>query len=170
MAAIITPGGCVDGIEALLATVPDIGRVHRRRRSLLTEAQVRDVLYHPGQRRIHGWMISPATNDTAVSVRHPGYYGIGSKGGGNVLTMFQFQLEGWFGIDDAAGSEETFRDLAWAVADEFNAYGMIPGITGINDQTAANVETFTYALVAGLMFLHYARIGIGFGGRTRPNP
>jgi hypothetical protein len=34
----------------------------------------------------------------------------------------QFQIEAYYQIDDAAGSEETFRDLAWRWP-TLNSYG-----------------------------------------------
>lgn len=165
----MTPAGCVSVMAAVLATVPGIGNIYQYRRIMREEDQVNAILYHTGQARINGWMISPAGSNTSVTERNPGHAGIGVKGGGNVLTTFQFQIEGYFGIDDAAASEQTFRDLTWAVADEFNAYGLI-NIPNITHQLPADVEQFGFAMMANFHLLHYCRIGIGFRGRTRPNP
>ena len=167
--AVMTPGGCVTGIANLLATVPGIGVVHQRRRIIRDEQAIRDLLFVQAQNRVNGWMISPAGSNTTVTERNPGHYGVGVKGGGNVFTTMQFQIEGYFGIDDAAASEATFRDLAWAVADEFNAYGLL-AIPGITHQLQADVEQFGFVFLAGLQLLHYARIGVAFRGKTRPNP
>jgi hypothetical protein len=162
----MTPAGCRTGIANLLATVTGIGIVHQRRRIIRDEQAIRDLLYDQAQGRICAWMISPAGANTTVTERNPGHYGVGVKGGGNVLTTMQWQIEGYFGIDDAAGSETTFGDLAWAVADEFNAYGLL-NITGAHHQLPADVEQFGYIMLAGFTLLHYARIGVGWQGRTR---
>lgn len=164
---VMTPGGCVDALAAVLATVPGMGVVHKRRRILRDEQAIRDLMFVQAQNRINGWMISPAGANTTVSDRKPGFRGIGQQGGGQVLTTMQWQVEGYFGIDDAAGSEETFRDLAWAVADTLNSYGAL-AIPGIVMQLPADVEQFGYVMLAGFSLQHYARIGVGFQGVTRP--
>lgn len=166
---VMTPAGCVTTIAAVLATIGGIGNIHQYRRIIREEDQVNAHLFHTGQGRVNAWMISPSGANTTVTERHPGHAGIGVKGGGNVLTTFQFQIEGYFGIDDTNASEQTFRDLSWAVADEFNAYGAI-GIPGITHQLPCDLEQFGFAMVANFHLLHYCRIGIGFQGRTRPNP
>lgn len=162
---VMTPAGCRQAMANLLATVPGMGVVHQRRRIIREEQAIRDLLFSGG--RINGWMISPAASNTTVSERNPGHTGIGVKGGGNILTTMQWQIEGYFGIDDAAGSEATFGDLAWGVADELNSYGAL-AIPGITHQLPADVEQFGYIMLAGFTLCHYARIGVGFRGRTRP--
>ena len=150
-----------------VSAIPGIGNVHDYRRSLKTESEIKDRLFHVGQGRINGWMISLAGSNTTVTIRNPGHHGIGTQGGGNVFTTFQWQIEGYFGHDDLAGSEKTFGDLAWAVADEFNSYGLL-NIAGIVQQLPADVEQFGFAMLANFHLVHYARIGVGFHGRTRP--
>lgn len=167
--AAITPSACVDAIAAVIATVPSSGRVHQYRRILRDEKSVKLHLWDQANSRMCGWMISPAAANTAITERNPGHAGIGIKGGGNNFTTFQFVIEGYFTLDDAVASEETWRDLVWAVADEFNAYGML-NIQGISHQLPCDVEQFGFVNIAGWALLHYARIGIGFRGRTRPNP
>jgi hypothetical protein len=164
---VLTPAACVAGIAALMATVDDIGRIHPTRRSLRNEQAVKALLYDEASQRIRAWMISPSPNTTTVTERHPGHHGIGIKGGGNVFTTFQFQIEGYASLDDANDSEAMWRDLTWAVADEFNAYGLL-NITGIVHQLPADVEQFGFAMLAGFGLVHYARITVGFHGRTRP--
>jgi hypothetical protein len=165
--AALTPAACVAGIAALLATIPNVGRIHQQRRLLRTEPQVKAHLWDEANGRIAAWFISPAPAVTTKSERNPGHHGIGVKGGGNVLTTFQFQIEGYFGLDDANDSETTWRDLAWAVADEFNAYGLL-NIPGLVEQLPADVDQFGFAVLAGAPLVHFARVSIGFRGRTRP--
>lgn len=167
MAVVMTPAACVAAMAALIATVDGAGRVHATRRQLRTEPQIKQHLWDQQRQRFCGWFISPAGANTSVTERHPGHHGIGIKGAGNVFTTFQFQVEGYFGLDDANNSEAVWRDLAWAVADEFNAYGLL-NIAGITHQLPADVEQFGYALLAGMPLVHFARIGVGFQGRTRP--
>jgi hypothetical protein len=170
--AVMTSAGCRAGLAAFLATVPDIGRIHQQRRIMRDEKGVKAVLFNPtttvGGRAgwINGWMVSPAGANTTVTVRNPGHAGIGISGGGNNLTTFQWQIEGYFGIDDANDTEQVFSDLAWSVANRLNGYGAL-GITGITMQLPADVEQFGYAFVAGWALLHYARIGVAFTGRTQ---
>jgi hypothetical protein len=164
----MTPQACVDAMATLLATVSGVGKVYKYRRIVRSEQAIRDLLCPtatPG--KVNCWMISPAGANTTVTERNPGHHGIGVKGGGNVLTTFQFQVEGYYQLDDENASEETFRNLSWAVADEFNSYGAL-NIAGIAHQLPADVEQFGFVFLAGLMLLHYARIGVGFRGRTRP--
>lgn len=165
----LTPAGCITQVAAILATVGGIGNVHQYRRIIRDEDAANTLLFNTAQGRINAWMISSAGANTTVTERNPGHAGIGVKGGGNVMTTFQFQIEGYFGVDDANASEPTFRDLAWAVADEFNAYGLL-NIPGITHQLPCDVEQFGFAMIANFKLLHYCRLGIGFRGRTRPNP
>lgn len=164
---VLTPAACVAGIAALMATIPNVGRIHETRRALRTEPMIKALLWDENLVRLQGWMIAPSPNTTTVTERHPGHHGAGIKGGGNVFTTFQFQIEGYMALDDANDSEATWRDLAWAVADEFNAYGLIP-LSGLVHQLPADVESFGYAVLAGQMLVHHARITVGFHGRTRP--
>lgn len=165
--AALTPAGCRAGLAALLATVPSIGTIHQRRRIVRDEQSARTHLFVPAQNRINGWMISPAGSSTTVTDRNPGHHGIGVQGGGNVLTTFQWQIEGFFGVDDGAGSETTFYDLAWSVADTLNSYGLL-NITGLVWQGPADIEVFGYSMFANFYLLHYCRIGVALQGRTRP--
>lgn len=165
MAVRMTPADCRHAIAQVIASVRGAGVVHQYRRVIRNEQDARLHLWDGT--RINGWMISPAAANTTVTERNPGHAGIGVQGGGNVLTTFQFQIEGYYAIDDANGSERTFGDLAWAVADEFNSYGLL-AIPGIAHQLPADVEQFGYAMFAGMYLLHYCRIGVGFRGRTRP--
>lgn len=172
--AVMTPAGCVAAMAALLNTISGIGRVHSYRRIIRDETQLKLHLFDQDQNRICGWMISPAGANTTVTERNPGHHGVGVKGGGNVLTTMQFQIEGYFGIDDGQASDEVWRDKAWAVADEFNSYGLLlipPGATPpgtATHQLPADVEQIGFAYMYGMYLLHYARIGVGFRGRTRP--
>lgn len=169
----LTPAQLRAAIAAVLATVPNVGKVHARRRIIRNENQLKELMFDTVAGRICGWMVSPAPSNTAISKRHPGHTGHGVLGGGNVLTTFLFQIEGIFGLDDLNASEETFGDLAWAVADTFNAYGTIPlagggPIAGLFDQTACSVEQFGFIMFTGTALCHYARLEVGFTGRTRP--
>lgn len=150
-------------LAAALQAVPGIGVVHEYRRIVRDEQSARVHLFDGT--RINGWMIAPAGSNTVVNVRSPGFRGIGVQGGGQVLTTFQFQIEGYYGLDDPGESEKTFADLVWAAALDLNRYGTLP-ISGIVHQLPADVEQFGYAMFANFYLVHYARIGIGFTGKT----
>lgn len=146
-----------------LAAVPGVGRVHEYRRIVRDEQSAR-VHLHDGT-RINGWLISPAGSNTAVNVRNPGYNAIGAKGGGQTMTTFQFQVEAYYGLDDPGESEKTFMDLVWAAVLDLNRYGTLP-ISDIVHQLPADVEQFGFAMFANFYLVHYAKIGIGFTGKT----
>ena len=158
-----TPDACRVALAAAIQAVPGIGRVHEYRRVVRDEQSARVHLFDGT--RINGWMIAPSPANTVVNVRNPGFSGIGVKAGGQVMTTFQFQIEGYYGLDDPGESEKTFADLAWAIVLDLNSYGAIP-ISGIVHQLPADVEQFGYAMFAGFYLVHYVRIGIGFTGKT----
>ncbi len=172
MAVELTPALCRTNLAAFLATVPGIGTVHTYRRIMRDERGAKAVLWHPTTQVganpvgwMNAWMISPAGQATTVTERNPGHAAIGASGGGNNLTTFQWTIEGYFGIDDANATELTFGDLAWDVAHRLNGYGGL--FAGVTYQLPADVEQLGYAFVAGWALLHYARIGVGFRGRTQ---
>lgn len=169
MATVMTPAGQRAALAALLATVSGIGVIHTRRRIIRDENAIRQLLVPSGnaEGHVNAWMIYPAGASTTVTKRNPGHHGKGIKGGGNVFTTFQWQIDFYHYIDDAAATETTAFDLAWAVADELNAYGQL-NIDGLVDQLPADVEQFGFVTLANFALYHYARIGVGFHGRTRP--
>jgi hypothetical protein len=162
-----TPSACVTALQAVLETVPDIGHVYGRRKLLRTEADVKRLLLDTTNTRICGWMISPSPSNFAVNVRNPGFDRKGISGGGQVLSTLQFQVEGYFGLEDDRDSESTFRDLVWTVCDTLNGYGLLD-IPNIVLQLATNCDVFGYTMLANLYFLHYTRLSIGFTGQTKP--
>lgn len=161
-----TPAGCISGLAAVLATVPNIGNVHQQRRRMLNEQEIKRRLWDQAQGKMIGWMISPSPSNFAVTVRGPGHHGKGIPGGGgNNSTVFQFQIEGYHTLDDAADSETVWTNLVWTVAKTINSYGLLD-IEGITHQNACQVEQVAYVNLAGLMFLHYCRIDVGFQGMS----
>lgn len=161
---------CVNAMHTLIGGVAGItggaGQVHKRRRLVRSEDQVKALLAGTGG-KVNAWMISPAAANTTVTERGSGFNAIGTPGGGRVIVTAQFQIEAYYQIDDAAGSEETFRDLTWLVADTFNSYGVL-NIAGIIMQLPCDVEQFGFIALMNFGLYHYARLGIGFRGQTRP--
>lgn len=164
-----TPAVCVDALAAYLAAVVGIsggaGQVHKRRRIVRTEADIKTLLAGTGG-KVNAWMISPAAANTTVTERNPGFNAIGAAGGGRVLVTLQFVVEAYYQVDDAAGSEETFRDLAFEVSNGLNKIGSL-AISGVTLQLPADIEQFGFIMLAGLGFYHYARIGVGWRGQTQ---
>lgn len=165
-----TPAACVTALAAYLNTVAGIGggaggQVHTRRRIVRTEADVKALMADPNG-KVNAWMIYPAAATTTVTERGPGFKAIGQSGGGRVLTTLQFAVDAYYQIDDAAGSEETFRDLAFAVMNGLNHYGSL-NIDGVTLQLPADIEQFGFTLFAGLGLYHSARIGCGWRGQTQ---
>lgn len=166
------PAGCVTALAAYLNTVPGItagaGIVHTRRRIVRSESDIKALLVgSAGNGKVNAWMISPAAADPMVADRGPGFNAIGSPGGGRVKVTLQYAVEGYYQIDDAAGSEETFRDLAFVAADGLNKIGIL-AISGAVMQLPANQEQFGFVMLAGLALYHYVRIGVGWHGQTQP--
>lgn len=172
--AVLTGANCRKAIRQLIQSVPNTGQVHERRRVVRDEASFKTHLWDVTNSRICGWFITLSRSNPVVNERNPGYNALGVKGGGNVITTFQFQIEGMFGVNDAADSETTFSNLVYAVADEFEAYGGIPvdgvPIPAMFEQLPTTVEEWGYLMFAGSFLVHYARLEVGFRGRTRPNP
>lgn len=169
MAVVMTPAGQRAALVALLATVPGIGVVHDYRRTVKNENEIRQLLVPSGnlEGQVNAWMIYPAPSSTTVTERNPGHHGKGVLGGGNVFTTMQWAIDFYHYIDDAAATEKTAFDLAWAVADQMNGYGQL-AIDGITHQLPADVEFFGFIMLGNFAFYHYGRIGVGFKGRTRP--
>lgn len=158
-----SPDACRVALAAALQAVPGVGRVHQYRRIVRDEQSARVHLFDGT--RINGWLVAPAGSNFSVNVRNPGFAGIGVKAGGQVMTTFQFQVEAYYGLDDPGESERVFADLVWAAVADLNSYGALP-ISGIVHQLPADVEQFGYAMFANFYLVHYARIGIGFQGKT----
>jgi hypothetical protein len=170
--AILNPADLRAAIAQLIGTVPNAGQVHQRRRVIRNENQLKEFFWDVTNSRISGWMIAPSPTNPMTSERHPGYIGNATKGGGNVISTFTFQIEGIFGLNDGASSETVFGDLVWAVADEFNSYGSIArsgggAVPGLLEQLPCQVEQFGFIVFAGTPLCHYARLAVGFRGRTR---
>ena len=165
----LTPTLCRDAMAVHIATVTGAGTmIHKHRRKFLNERDVKKLLYDPTLAKLVGWMISPAASNTTVVERNPGHAGIGTRGAGNNFVTLQWQIEGYHVLDDADASEQVFMDLAWNVAKEFNAYGVIPGFgspPACHLQLPADVEAFGFAMLAGWGLVHYCRISIGFRGQ-----
>lgn len=167
---VMTWDNCRTAIVDLIATVPGAGRTHKQRRIIRSEQDLKRLLFDDVTQKLVGWMVSPAPNNTAVPDVKGSFGGHGQRLGGNVLTAFQFQIEGYHQLDDANDSEQVFTDLAWAVADEFMHYGSIPlngaKIPGLAQQMPTQIEQFGYIMFAGNFLLHYTRLSVGFVGRT----
>ena len=170
--AILTPKLLRVGIADAIREVDGIGRIHQQRRIITTEPQVRALLADEDG-LINAWMISPSPNQRTESERTPGHGSIGTQGGGQTITTFRYQIEGFYTIQDALNSEQTFDDLSWAVADHLNSFGLINIVDAASNpavllQEPADVDQFGYINLAGAILLHYCRIETGWQGRTRP--
>lgn len=172
---VLNPDDCRKAIQALIQSVPNTGVVHLRRRIIRDEQSLKTHLWDVANSRVCGWFITPDRSNMVVNERNPGYSGHGLKGGGNVISTFQFQIEGIFGVNDGADSETVFSNLVYAVASEFESYGTIAAagggpIPGILEQLAVTVEEWGYIMFAGSHLCHFTRLALGFRGRTRPAP
>ena len=152
----------------VLAGVRGIGVVYDYRRVIRTENDIRSMLVPDSSvdGTINSWMVYPSPTNTTVTERGPGHVGIGVKGGGNDFTTFQWQIDGYYGIEDAKESEKTFHDLCFAIVEEFNAQGLI-SLPGLTHQLPADINEFGFISLAGLTLCHFGKIGIGLTGRTR---
>lgn len=161
---LLTPDACRAGLATALAAIPGIGQVHRRRRIARDDREVTALFMTGGI--INAWLLSFAPTNAAMSHRQTGFNAIGTPGGGRVLTTFLFQIEGYYGVDDANNSEETFANLAWLIAQTLNSYGLL-AITGLVMQDACDLVQVTYAMLAGKFLTHYAKLTIALQGCTQ---
>lgn len=162
----MTPALCIEAVAQLIDTIPAAGtQIHRQRKMLRDERRIRELCFDAGLGRICAWFISPAASNTTVTTRNPGFVGIGVQGGGNNLYVMQFQVEVYFGLDEANDSEQAFTALVWSVVDKINSYGGLAGITGLVEQLPADIETYGYAMLAGVPLVHFARVSVAFRGR-----
>lgn len=163
---LMTPALCIEAVAQLIDTIPDAGsKIHRQRRILRDERTVKTLCYDTTINKFLGWFISPAASNTTVTTRNPGFAGIGVQGGGNNLYVLQFQVEVYFGLDDANDSEQAFTALVWSVVAKINSYGGLAGITGLVEQLPADIDTYGYAMLAGAPLVHFARLSVAFRGR-----
>jgi hypothetical protein len=162
--SLLDPNACRAALATLLQGISGVGRVHAYRRIARSDAEVVANFMQGG--KINAWLIAFAANGPATSERHMGFSGIGVAGGGMVMTTFSFQIEGYFGLDEANDSEETFANLAWAIAQTINSYGAL-NIAGLVLQQPCDVALCTYAMLANKFLTHYARLTVAMQGRTQ---
>jgi hypothetical protein len=161
----LDPNSLIDAVATQLATVSGIGVVHKYRRKVQSEAEALALWVPTGDTKINAWSVSlnePAAN----SVRGPGFGAVGSGQSGRVTTDFGIAIEAVYGIDDAAQSEVTFRDLVWRVALSFNGIGLLTN--QVVNQGPMQWERFGYLALAGMYHTHYARLAGTFMGQVRP--
>jgi hypothetical protein len=159
-----TPATLIAQAKADLEAVAGIGLVHDRRREVRDESGARLLWYHEGQGRIHAWSVTLGDGPTAKAARTPGFGPRGSGQKGTVLVDLALQIEGVMGIDDAAASEVTFRNLSWDVLNAFNAIGLLTADTVHQDPL--QWERFGYLLLAGAYHVHYTRMTGRYTGRV----
>lgn len=162
----LTPIACIDALAAIMRTVSNVGIVHDRRVPLPNQDAVKALMFDKDLGVIRGWMISPAPTGTVTTERREhGFYG-STKGGGGALSEFAFQLEGYFQLSERRESEIEAFLVAYAAQQELNSYGYLPGLPAGTAQGDCNMAEFRYVMLAGMYFLHYARLTITFRGRT----
>ncbi|MGE3278191.1 MAG: hypothetical protein AB7O67_24030, partial [Vicinamibacterales bacterium] len=141
----MTLAACRASLKAVIGAVSGVvaDQVYEQRRIVRSESEIYDRFGNP----INGWQISLAPAGPIVSQRGPGFGGLGAPGGGRVMTTYKFQIEGYYGLDDANDSQQTFEDLAEAVVAALNSYGLLPdpstpgrAIPGLTLQGPCNAE------------------------------
>ncbi len=162
--SLLVPGDVRTALVAAIQSVDGVGQVYPYRRIAKNDGDVL-ALFMDLTPRINVWMLSFAPANAIVSEKKMGFNAIGTSGGGLVLSSFTFQIEVYFGTDDANDSEETFADLVWSVVARVNSYGKL--IDPIVTQEPCQVAQYTYAMLLNKYLTHYARLTITVDGRTQ---
>lgn len=152
-------GACKTTLEG----VAGMGRVHDYRREVKNEDDARAIWVVDATGQINAWNVTLA-EPAVESIRHPGFGAIGSGQKGTILADVSLVFEGVMGIDDAAASEKTFRDLTWSVMTTFNAIGQLHA--DVVQQGPTQWVRFGYLVLAGAYMVHFAQLRCRFTGRT----
>lgn len=166
--ALMTPDLCANALVDVMLTIDGMGLVYPQRHVVRTEDDVQKWLFVEAQTRANGWFVTLAPAAPAVTTRGMGHNAIGMKGGGhNDMTVLKFSIEGYYSILDEDGSELTFRNLAFAVVNEINSYGLlgIADTVDIVEQSPADIDLLGYAVFANTHPMHYCNISVAFRGR-----
>jgi hypothetical protein len=110
-------------------------------------------------------MVAFAANNPVIADKGMGFKGVGQPGGGLVMTTVGFQIEAYYGLDDANDSEEAFANLAWLVASTLNSYGKL--LDDVVTQGPCQIVKCTYAMLANKYLTHYAQLALSIQGRTQ---
>jgi hypothetical protein len=166
--SLLTPDAVRTVLASTIAGVTGIGdvggKVYTSRRIARNDADV-VRLFMDDTPRINAWLISFAPANAIVNEKKMGFNAIGSGGGGMVLSTFAFQIEAYYGTDDANESEATLADLVWSVVSTLNSYGKL--IDPIVTQQPCQVAQYTFAMLLNKILTHYARLTIQVDGRTQ---
>lgn len=130
-------------VAAILATVPDIGRVHAYRRAVAAQTDIEAVFKDVVTGQIRGWEVSreaTASQDMLVA---------------GTRERHQIVVYGYMSINDAKRSEETFQELVEAVRDAFRVKRNLNGKAF--DTTPMSARTVTAAMKAGVL-VHYCEL------------
>lgn len=115
-------------LVALIAAVPQTGRVHDYQRYAREDGPFREHYLHTspgGAKQLRGWQISRV----AVAERLVGL--------GRALNEHSWQIRGYLALDDAAATELTFDNL---VEDIRAAYRADPTLGGLSTAEPINEE------------------------------
>lgn len=137
-----------DAIAAKMATVPNIGKVHKFERFAKGEKDFKVLYEHSGQ--IRGWNIRRITRSET------------SQGIGMSNVVNKWRISGFMSMADADASELVFDDLIEAVCEVFRADetlgGLIAGTWMENPNVAGiQVEDSGPVMFAGVL-CHSARL------------
>jgi hypothetical protein len=163
--ATLDPNACRAALASLLSGITGVGRVYPHRRLTRDDREIAN-LYVSTTGVINAWMISFNFTNAAINEKKMGFNAIGTPGGGTVYSTFQFQLEGYYGVNDATDTEETFANLCWLIAQTLNSYGGL-SVPGLVEMHPCQIAQIGYAWIARKVFTHYAKLTIGMAGRTQ---
>jgi hypothetical protein len=136
----------------LIASVPDVGRVHAYQRFASREAEMRGlyVASIAGVDQLRGWFISrPATRERAFTL------------GTNVLRV-NWAIGGFMALADADQSELVFDDLVESIRDAWRANPTLGGLVApvaSDDEAGIQVDEIAPVLFCGVL-CHAARLSL----------
>lgn len=134
-------------LATLLSGVSGMGQVHRYLRLIVDEVTAKTLLVSGG--RLNGWMVTLAEDDA--------YEETLATGARCRRIEATFALLGYWAVNDADASEESFTDLVQAVIDALRADHTLGGLVIV--AMPPQVRRFTH-VTFGKVLCHHARIEV----------
>jgi len=132
-------------IVALVDAVTGVGPVYGRRRWVAEVKDVKSLFVESGHLNV--WFVRRKKTPAGHATQGPSHES----------RRHTFHIEGFYGLDDAADSEETFTTIVERVCTAIRGNYRLSGTCF--DNGPANVEDQDYRMLAGVL-CHYALVSV----------
>lgn len=116
-----------DGLLTLIAGVSGVENVYGYLRNIETRVKRNALVIVSSSKTLHTWQLRRVAAPSEGSLD------------GDVIRTHVFELQGWYQIEDANDSDETFQLLIEAIMDELNANRTIVSSAHISDSAQLKV-------------------------------